>query len=112
MTMVFKNGVLRIATQTELDEIVTEQVAYIPIVEYFNLTRRQLLLGLLTINIKEADVDAKIATLPADQIDVANINWKYASVYNHDDPLINQIAAMFGLTQDQIDTLWKQAETL
>ena len=77
-----------------------------------SLTRRQLLLGLLSIGIHEADVDAKVTQLPADQVDVAQITWKYASEYKRDDPLVSTLAAAFALPDNQVDDLWTWAASL
>ena len=76
------------------------------------LTRRQLLLGLLSIDIREADVEAKIALLPADQVEAVMIEWKDASEYKRDDPLVSTLAASFGLPDNQVDDLWVWASRL
>jgi hypothetical protein len=43
---------------------------------------------------------------------VAKIEWEYASQFERDHHLIEQVGASLGLTPEQIDTMWGQALTL
>ena len=72
-----------------------------------SLTPRQIRLGLLGAGITETQVDAALAGDPAGLIE-----WKYATVYFRDHPLIAALAGSFGLTTEQVDTLWQAAATL
>ncbi|WP_425086986.1 hypothetical protein [Stappia sp.] len=84
----------------------------LPVV-YPSLTPRQLRLMLLNIGITEAQVDAEIDAI-ADPVerDASRIEWKYASTYERDHPLIDQMATAFSLPPEQVDTLWLAAADL
>lgn len=74
------------------------------------LTARQLRLGLVMNGISLASVEATIAAIP-DETDrqVATIEWEYASQFERDHSLIEQVGIALGLTSEQIDTMWKAA---
>jgi hypothetical protein len=88
-------------------------VAYTPTPAFPTLTPRQLRLMLLNIGITEAQVDAEIDAItdPIEQ-DASRIEWKYASAYERDHPLIDQMATAFSLPPAQVDTLWLAAADL
>lgn len=71
------------------------------------LTPRQLRLGLNSIGITETQIDAALEN-DAEGF----IEWKYATSYKRDHPLISQLGAAFvpptetKTTDEQIDTLW------
>ena len=76
------------------------------------LTKYQVLMGLLSIGIKEADVEDKLVLLPVDQVNAATIAWKYSVNYRREDPLVATLAAMFELPASQVDDLWAWASGL
>ncbi|PDT45343.1 hypothetical protein CO661_24065 [Sinorhizobium fredii] len=65
------------------------------------LSRRQLLLGLISIGITEATVDAALAGDTEGMIE-----WKYASTFSRSHPLIADLSINFGLPPEQVDSLW------
>lgn len=72
-----------------------------------SLTPRQIRLGLLGAGITESMVDTALAG------DAAGIiEWKFATVYLRDHPLIAALAGSFGLTTEQVDALWTEAAQL
>jgi hypothetical protein len=71
------------------------------------LSPRQIRFGLLSIGITEAQVDAALAGNPAGMIE-----WKYASYFKRDHALVAALAAGFGLSSEQVDSLWQQASEL
>jgi hypothetical protein len=71
------------------------------------LTPRQLRLGLLSVGITEAQIDA---ALEGNATGI--IEWKYATEYKRDHPLILSLAPAFSLTETQVDQLWSVAATL
>lgn len=78
-----------------------------------SLTARQLRLGLVTNGLSLDQVTATIDGIPDEQDRaVAKIEWEYASQFERDHPLIAQVGAALGLTEFQIDTMWKQAMML
>lgn len=76
------------------------------------LTRRQLRRGLLSLGVRTADVEEKIAALPDDQREIALIDWQDASEYERTHPLVSMLGAAFGLTEAQIDAAWLEAQEL
>ena len=77
------------------------------------LTARQLRLGLVGGGILPSQVDAAIAAIPDEQARaVAQIEWEYASQFERDHPLIEQVGTALGLTAEQIDTMWQAAMAL
>lgn len=77
------------------------------------LAARQLRLGLVGGGILPAQVDAAIAAIPNDaERAVAEIEWQYASQFERDHPLIEQVGTELGLTVEQIDAMWQAALAL
>jgi len=75
-----------------------------------SLTRRQLLLGLLSIGISSGDVDAQLALIEDPQERAASmIEWQAAGLYNRDHPLVAELALAFDLPENQVDDLWRWA---
>lgn len=77
------------------------------------LTARQLRLGLVLNGLSLEQVEATIDGIddPQDRA-VAKIEWEYASQFERDHPLLQQVGAALGLTEEQIDSMWEQALTL
>jgi len=74
------------------------------------LTARQLRLGLVAAGILPSQVDTAIAAIPdTNDRAVAEIEWEYASQFERDHPLIEQVGTALGLTSEQIDTMWQAA---
>ena len=59
-----------------------------------SITARQLRLWLLSKGLKSAQVEAAIATLPADQRDAAEIEWEYTSNFLITNPLVAVIGGV------------------
>jgi hypothetical protein len=77
------------------------------------LNPRQLRLGLLGLGVTSAQVDAAIAEIPdAMQREAAMIEWRYASEYRRDHPLIASVSAALGIPAATIDAAWSHAATL
>lgn len=71
------------------------------------LTARQLRLGLVSASILPAQVDAAIAAIPDEQARaVAEIEWEYATQFERNHPLIDQVGTALGLSPEQIDAMW------
>ncbi|MCC5780529.1 hypothetical protein H7H48_15820 [Nitratireductor sp. B36] len=71
------------------------------------LSRRQLLLGLYSISITEAQVDAAIGSDTQSMIE-----WRDAGSYRRTHPLVSSLAAYFSLTDVEVDSLWLWASEL
>lgn len=77
------------------------------------LTARQFRLGLVLNGFTPDQVTAAIQAMPDEQDKaVAKVEWEYASQFERDHHLIEQVGAVLGLDEDQIDTMWQQALTL
>ncbi|PWL17384.1 hypothetical protein DKP76_11440 [Falsochrobactrum shanghaiense] len=85
-----------------------------PVVEEIKpLTARQLRLGLVSNGILLSQVEATIDAIESQQErDVARIEWEYASTFDRNHPLIEQVGGSLGLTVEQIDAMWLAASTL
>lgn len=85
-----------------------EVVAYLnPPAPVPSLTPRQIRLALFGAGITESMVDAALADNPAGMIE-----WKFATMYKRDHPLIDALSGSFGLTTEQVDALWLQASQI
>ncbi|SOC47678.1 hypothetical protein SAMN05892877_13223 [Rhizobium subbaraonis] len=81
------------------------------------ITRRQMLLGLLSIGITEAMVEAEIAEIcdpVADPVEHAGlmIEWRAAGTIERDHPLVADLSVAFALPAEQVDALWIWASAL
>lgn len=77
------------------------------------ITARQCRLMLLNVGITPAMVEAEIAAIEdAGDRERARVEWEYASTYERDHPLIDQMAEAFELPAPQVDALWIAAADL
>lgn len=75
------------------------------------VTARQARLALLGVG-KLAMVEGALAAIPGVQGEAARIEWEYASEVQRHSPLIAALAPMLGLTDSQVDDLFRAAEGL
>lgn len=74
------------------------------------LSAVQVRLALLSAGITFAHVDAVIDSMPAGvERDTARTYWEYSVELHREHPLIGQFAATLGLTDEQVDTMWRGA---
>lgn len=74
------------------------------------LTARQLRLGLLNAGISPSAVTSTIGGMPAGpDRDKAQIEWEFATAFNRVHPMIATVGAALGLTDQQIDAMWRAA---
>jgi len=78
-----------------------------------NLSRRQMLLALLSIGITEVMVEAQLAAIedPVEQT-AAMIEWRNAGTYQRGHQLVSDLAVAFNLPATQVDALWMWAAQL
>ncbi|MCA2377588.1 hypothetical protein ATU3C_12590 [Agrobacterium genomosp. 3 str. RTP8] len=92
-----------------------EVVEYSPPVEPVPpspITRRQLRLTLVRNGISLAGVEAAIAAMPEGLTkEEAQIEWADASTFSRNHPTLLLIATSLGLTESQVDAMWRQAVT-
>lgn len=78
-----------------------------------SVTKRQALLALLTVGIREVDILAIIANIPnSDEREKAEIEFAYAGIFERKHPLIQVIANVKGLDDKQLDVLFIQASKM
>lgn len=73
------------------------------------LSRVQLLLALLDLGKTEADVDAVIGAMSEPDKTVASIRWKNGRSFARDDAFVVQIILALGLTDADVDPVWRNA---
>jgi hypothetical protein len=78
------------------------------------ITARQLRLALLGLGMKGAQVEAAIAAMPGteDEREAAMIEWRHASSFRRNHPLVAALGAALGLNAAQIDEAWRAAAAL
>ena len=80
---------------------------------YSELTRRQVRFALLELGITAAMVDAVIAQIPDEAArETAMIYWQDTNKYTREHPMIAQIAAALGITEEQLNAAWGRALVL
>lgn len=57
-------------------------------------------------------VETTLASLPEPMKTLAGIEWDYSIAFERNRPLVAQVGAMLGWTNDQLDALWKFAAGL
>lgn len=72
---------------------------------------RQARLALLGIGLLDT-VETALKALPGTQGRAALIDWEYATEVQRDSPLISALAPALGLTDEQVDDLFRAAEGL
>ena len=75
------------------------------------VTMRQARLALLGAGLLD-QVNTAIASMPGAEGDAARIEWEYASTVDRHGPTVLALAPALGLTDTQIDELFRQAATL
>lgn len=77
------------------------------------LTARQFRLGLISASITLTQVDNAIGAIVDDtERQIAQVEWMYAKTFNRLHPLVVILSATFGLTPEDVDTLWAAAVQL
>lgn len=77
-----------------------------------NVSPRQIRLALLQLGVNGSMIDTALNSLPEPEKSMALIEWNHASYFERNWPLVNQVAAILGWTESQIDDLWILAGTL
>jgi len=101
----------RDATDEEIEEIEIRKLNASSVLVPSQVTMRQARLALLNIG-RLGDVDSAIAALPSPQKEIAEIEWEFSSVVFRDRPMINLIAQVLGISDEELDQLFITANTL
>jgi hypothetical protein len=76
------------------------------------VTPRQFKLALLDIDVYPETVESAIATIEDQKLrTAAQIEWREASVFRRDHPLLLQIAPLLGATDEQLDAIFLNAQS-
>lgn len=75
------------------------------------VTMRQARLALLAAG-KLNDVSTAIDQLPSPQKEAAHIEWEFSSTVERNRPLVQALGPLLGLTEEELDNLFRMAETL
>lgn len=76
-----------------------------------DVTPRQMKQALVIMGVYDS-IKPALDALPEPTKTLATIEWEYSLAFQRHRPIVNQIAAMLGWTQEQVDQLWKFALTL
>lgn len=77
------------------------------------ITPRQLRLALIRNGVSVASVDAAIASISDQNVrEEAQVEWEYATSFSRMSSSFLRIMEAIGMTPDQVDVLWAQAEGL
>ena len=77
-----------------------------------DVTPRQMRQALILSGVSLASIDAAIATMPDPAKSLAQTEWEYSTAFQRERPLVAQVAALLGWTNDQLDALWELAASL
>jgi hypothetical protein len=81
-----------------------------PVPELVDMAQARL--ALLHGGITASDVDALIAQMPSPQREAAQIEWEYRPTVRRDSPLVTALGPLLGLTDEQVDDLFRLGFTL
>jgi hypothetical protein len=76
------------------------------------VTPRQIRIALVMSGFSIATIEAAIDSLPEPNKSIAKITWEYSVEFQRNNPLLNSMAPMLGLTESQVDGLFALASTL
>lgn len=87
-----------------------EQDVITPVPDF--LTPRQMRLALIGHGITLTDVEAVINGLPEPAKTYAKVNWEYATSFDRGNEMLNQMAPYLGLTQEDLDLIFINGQTI
>lgn len=77
-----------------------------------SVSPRQFRIALVLSGISLSSIEAIIDSLPPPNKEIALIAWEYSVEFQRDNPLINQLALLLGVSSKQIDDIFILASTL
>lgn len=83
-----------------------------PVFPFPHLSPRQVRLGLVLSGISLETIEGAINMLPEPDRALAKISWEYAVEYERENPIVNSLSLLLGMTPSQVDELWQFASTL
>jgi phage terminase large subunit-like protein len=73
---------------------------------------RQIRTALVLSGISIQTIEQALDSLNEPEKSIAKIAWEFSNEFNRDNPLIDSLAPVLGLTSAQLDALWNLAKTL
>jgi len=77
-----------------------------------DISPRQLRLALILSNVSLAQIESALDQLEEPTKSLAKIEWEYATTFERNKPLVQQVGLMLGWTSEQLDNLWLFGSTL
>lgn len=77
-----------------------------------SVTARQFRSALVLRNIAAEQIIGAINSLPSPQKELALIAWEYSNEFERDNPLLNQLAPLLNISQQELDEFFIFASTL
>ncbi len=77
-----------------------------------DVTPRQIRQALILSGITMDMIDEQLALLPEPKKSLAKVEWDYSIAVKRTNPLVNDMAALFGWSSAQVDALWIMAQRL
>jgi hypothetical protein len=123
--MIIVNGIT-ITSAEQLEEVIANMTEYEkqclrndfygipnePVNTVQSVTPRQMRLALVMSGISLETIESIIDGLPEPQRTITKVTWEYSVEFQRNNPLLNAMAPILGLTKEQVDNLFALASTL
>lgn len=123
--MISVNGI-NITTPEQLEEVIANMSEYektcvrndfygipnTPISSIQAVTPRQMRIALVMSGISLDTIESVINSLPEPTKTVTRVTWEYSVEFQRNNPLLNTMAPILGLSKQQVDNLFALASTL
>lgn len=94
-------------------EIVSAIEAVVPPpADLLDVTPRQMRQALILSGVSLQQIEDALNSLPEPQKSLAWVEWEYSNAFERNRPLVAQVSAMLGWTEQQLDDLWILAGSL
>jgi hypothetical protein len=109
-----KVGELELPNETTEEQWAEKLAAYAspPIVNFADVTPRQIRQALVLSGVSLSQIDEALAGLPEPMKTLATIEWQYSVAFIRANPLVAQVGQSLGWTSAQVDALWTLAKNL
>jgi hypothetical protein len=77
-----------------------------------DVTPRQIRQALILSNVALSYIDNALDSLPEPTRSLAKTEWEYSLAFERNRPLVNNVAALMGWSQTDLDNLWILAKSL
>jgi hypothetical protein len=99
-------------SEYEIEAILSEyaQPPIVPPIK--DVTPRQIRQALILSGVTMESIDAAFNGFPEPTRSLARAEWEYSVAFERHRPLVSQVAALLGWSDEQLDNLWKFAASL